>query len=39
MFYCVVSVCNIGHVCSFCGDQIFMDFISFLSVIIYEVLY
>ena len=38
MFYCVVTVCNVGYVCSFRWDQIFLDFISFLSVIIYEVL-
>ena len=34
MFYCVVTVCNVGYVCSFCGHQIFMDFVSFLSMII-----
>ena len=42
MFYCVVScvtVCNAGYICSFRGDQIFVDFVSFLSMIIYEVLY
>ena len=31
-----VTVCTVGYVCIFCGDQIFMDFVSFLS-IIYEV--
>ena len=42
VFYCVVSnnlYCTIGYVCSFCGDQSFVDFVSFLSMIIYEVLY
>ena len=34
-----VTVCTVGYVCSFHGDQIFMDFVSFLSMIIYEVLY
>ena len=33
-----VTVCTVGYVCLICGDQIFMDFISFLSIIIYEVL-
>ena len=32
-----VTVCTVGYVCSFCGHQIFMDFVSFLSMIIYEV--
>ena len=34
MFYCVIAVCTVGYVCSFHGDQIFVDFISFLSMII-----
>ena len=39
-FYCVVSnSCTVGYISLFCGDQIFMDFFSFLSLIIYEVLY
>ena len=37
VFYCVVTVCIVGYVCSFYGDQIFVDFISHLSMIIYEV--
>ena len=32
-----VIVCTVGYVCSFCGDQIFIDFVSFLPVVIYEV--
>ena len=39
MFYCVVTACTVGYVCSFRGDQIFLDFVSFLSMITYEVLY
>ena len=39
MYYYVVTVCTVGYFCSFCGDQIFVDFISFLSMIVYEVLY
>ena len=35
----LVTVCTVGYVCSFCGDQIFMDFVSFLSMIIYKILY
>ena len=31
----LVTVCTVGYVCSFCRDQIFMDLVSFLSVIIY----
>ena len=27
--YCVVTVCNVGYVYSFCGEHIFVDFISF----------
>ena len=34
-----VTVCTVGYVCSFYGDQIFVDFVSFLSMITYEVLY
>ena len=34
MFYCVVRVCNVGYVCSFRGDQIFVNFVSFLSMLI-----
>ena len=35
-----VIVCTVGYVCLFRRDQFFMDFVSFLSVIIiYEVLY
>ena len=34
-----VTVCTVGYVCSFRGDQIFVDFASFLSMIIYEALY
>ena len=26
-----VTVCTVGHVCSFHGDQIFVNFVSFLS--------
>ena len=29
MFYCVVTVYNVGYVCSFRRDQIFMDFVRF----------
>ena len=35
LFYCVVTICNVGYVCSFHGDQIFVDFVSFLSMIIF----
>ena len=28
-----VTVCTVGYVCSFCGDQIFVDFVTFLSII------
>ena len=31
--------CTIGYICSFRRDQIFVDFVSFLSVILYDVLY
>ena len=34
-----VTVCTLGYVCSFRGDQTFVDFVSFLSMIISEVLY
>ena len=34
-----VIVCTVGYVCIFCGDQVFVYFVSFLSMIIYEVLY
>ena len=34
-----VIVCTVGYVCLFHGDQNFMNFVSFLSMIIYEVLY
>ena len=33
VFYCVVTVCNVGYDCSFCGE-IFVDFVSFSSMII-----
>ena len=29
-----VTVCTVGYVCSFNGGQIFVDFVSFLSMII-----
>ena len=41
-FYFIVlslTVCTVEYVCLFCEDQISMYFISFLSMIIYEVLY
>ena len=34
-----VTVCTVGYICLFYGDQIFVDLVSFLSMIIYEVLY
>ena len=34
-----VTVCTVGYVCSFRRKHIFVDFVSFLSMIIYEVLY
>ena len=34
-----VTVYTIGYICLFCVDQIFVDYVSFLSMIIYEVLY
>ena len=33
-----VIVCTVGYVCIFCEDQIFVYFVSFLAMIIYEVL-
>ena len=40
MFFVLsVIVCTVGYVCSCRGDQIFVDFVSFLSMIIYKVLY
>ena len=33
-----VTVYTVWYVCSFFGDQIFMDFVSFLSMVINEVL-
>ena len=35
----LVAVRTVGYFYLFHGDQIFMDFVSFLSMIIYEVLY
>ena len=35
----LVTVCTVGYVCSFRGGQIFVDFVSFLSMIIYYALY
>ena len=34
-----VTVCTVGYVCLVYGDQISKYFVSFLSMIIYEVLY
>ena len=34
-----VTVGTVGYICLFHGDQIFVDFVSFLSMIIYEVLH
>ena len=28
-----VTVCTVGYICLFCGDQIFVNFVSFLSMI------
>ena len=39
VFYCVVRVCTVGYGYSFHGDEIFVDFVMFLSMMIYEVLY
>ena len=38
MFYCVVTVCNVGYVCLLHRVQFFVDFVSCLFMIIYEVL-
>ena len=39
VFYCVfINSFYCGYVCSFCRDHIFADFVSFLSMIIYEIL-
>ena len=35
----LVTICTVGYICLFHGDQIFMYFVSFLSMIIFEVLY
>ena len=35
----LVTVCTVGYICFFHGDQTFVDFVSLLSMIIYEVLY
>ena len=32
-----VTICTVGYVYLFCGDQIFVYFVGFLSIIIYEV--
>ena len=34
-----VTVCTAGYICLFRGDLIFVDFVSFLSMIIYEILF
>ena len=34
-----VTVCTVGYICLFRVDQTFVDIVSFLSLIIYEVLY
>ena len=34
-----VTVGTVGYVCLLCRDQLFVDFVSFLSMIIYEILY
>ena len=39
MLSITLNFCTVGYVCSFCGDQIIVDFVSFLSMIIYEVSY
>ena len=39
MFYCIVKiVCTVRYVCILCGDQVFVYFVTFLFMIIYEVL-
>ena len=37
VFYCIT--CSVVYVCIFCGDQVFVCFVSFLFMIIYEVVY
>ena len=43
IFLCFIvlsaTVCTVGYICLFRGGQFFVDFVSFLSLIIYEVLY
>ena len=39
LFVLSVIVCTVGYVCLLRRVQIFVDFVSFLSMIIYEVLY
>ena len=34
-----ITVCTLGYVCLFCGNQIVVYFVSFLFMIIYEILY
>ena len=34
-----VTVCTVGYICLFYRDQIFVDIVSFLSMIIYEIIY
>ena len=34
-----VTVCTVGYICLFCEDQIFMDFVSLLSMIIFMKFY
>ena len=34
-----VTVCTVAYICLLCGDQIFVDFVSFLPMIIYVVLF
>ena len=31
-----VTVCTVGYICLFCGDRIFVNFVGFLSMIIYK---
>ena len=38
-FVLSVTVCTVGYICVFRGDQIFMDFVSFLSMTFFEVLH
>ena len=35
VLFSVSTVCTVGYVCSFCEGHIFVDFASFLSMIIY----